>query len=238
MARSLRHALRWFADRLFPPHCQACGDPGANGLELCAPCTRSLPWHHDACPLCAAPLADDAGDLCFQCEECPPALDACWASLLYEDPIAGLLLRHKFHQDLAAGRLCAQLMQLNPPPWDVPVIAVIPLHRRRLCQRGYNQAAELARPMRLPQWHGLRRIRATAPQSERDADARRHNLEGAFAVEGPVPPSVVLLDDVMTTGSTLHMAAQALRSAGCGDVRAWVCARVPQRRPDRVTGSR
>ncbi|WP_081044652.1 ComF family protein, partial [Xanthomonas translucens] len=70
-------------------------------------------------------------------------------------------------------------------------------------------------------------VRATAPQSELDAQARRRNLRHAFAVQAPLPAHVALIDDVMTTGATLHAAARALRRAGVARVDAWVVARVP-----------
>jgi len=212
---------------LLPPVCQICADPGQDDSELCGACRLMLPWHHEACVLCAAPLPEDAVEVCFHCEEAPPALQACWASLRYEPPISGLLVRHKFHQDLAAGRLLSQLMLVSPPPWALAPLVPIPLHPSRLRKRGYNQAKELARLLQAPLWEGLKRERATAPQSERNAQERRNNLDDAFSVQGNVPEAVVLIDDVMTTGSTLHAAAEALAKAGCADIRAWVCARVP-----------
>ena len=214
-------------DSLLPPVCQICGEPGDHDRELCGDCSLALPWHTDGCSRCAAPLPEDARDLCFDCEEAPPLLDGCWASLRYEDPVSGLLLRYKFHSDLAAGRLMAQLMALSPPPWPQAPLVAVPLHCSRLRRRGYDQAAELVRLIGGARWSGLRRMRPTSPQSERSAEARRHNLDGAFAVVGDVPPAVVLVDDVMTTGSTLHACAQVLKEAGCAEVRAWVCARVP-----------
>lgn len=212
---------------LLPPACQVCGEPGSHDRELCGACCLSLPWHEGGCARCAEPLPEEAGDICFRCEESPPLLEACWASLRYDDPVSGMLLRYKFHQDLAAGRLLAQLMALAPPPWPLAPLVAVPLHPTRLRRRGYDQAAELVRLIGSPRWQGLQRIRATLPQSERNADARRHNLDGAFAVQGRVPDAVVLVDDVMTTGSTLHACAEALHRAGCKDIRAWVCARVP-----------
>jgi len=227
MLATLRNAAHWLLNELLPPTCQVCGEPGDHDRELCAACCLALPWHTDACARCAAPLPEEASDICFRCEEDPPPLAACWASFRYDDPIAPLLRRYKFHQDLAAGRLLAQLMSLSPPPWPMAPLVAVPLHASRLRRRGYDQAGELAHLIDAPRWQGLRRVRATAPQSERSAEARRHNLDGAFAVRGTLPDAVVLMDDVMTTGSTLQACAHALQRAGCKDIRAWVCARVP-----------
>ena len=105
------------------------------------------------------------------------------------------------------------------------------LHVSRLRLRGYDQTLELARPLArrlgLPLVTGLRRVRATAAQSELDAATRRRNLRNAFVAAGSLPAHVALVDDVMTTGATLQAAARALRRAGVERVDAWVCARVP-----------
>ncbi|SDZ00483.1 comF family protein [Lysobacter sp. yr284] len=115
---------------------------------------------------------------------------------------------------------------------DTPTLVPIPLHRARLRERGYDQSLELARPLsrRLGlalSASGLHRVRATAPQSRLDAARRRRNLRDAFAWTGNAAPPThaILIDDVMTTGATLHAAARALRRAGAQRVDAWVCAR-------------
>ncbi len=176
-------------------------------------------------------VADDE-QLCGACRQRSSPLNTVRAAFIYAAPVDGLLRRFKFHQDLAAGRLLATLMQARLADGERPAVLVpVPLHASRLRQRGYDQALELARPLsralEVPLWQGLQRIRATAPQSELDARARRRNLRSAFAVLAPVPPQVLLVDDVMTTGATLHAAATALRRAGVARVDAWVCARVP-----------
>ncbi|WP_331487844.1 ComF family protein [Luteimonas endophytica] len=175
------------------------------------------------------------GPLCGACLARPPPLAEAHAAFVYGFPLDRLLPRFKFHQDLAAGRLLAGWMAdaLAAAPRPDALLA-LPLHRARLRSRGYDQALELARPLArafaLPLLHGaLRRQRATAPQSRLDAAARRRNLRGAFVVPpgAPLPAHVALVDDVMTTGATLHAAANALRRAGVARVDAWVCARVP-----------
>jgi ComF family protein len=230
----LRFWLRNDASRLlWPARCLVCGEAGEDARDLCRTCAACLPWHRGACLRCAMPLATPG--TCGACLRRPPPLATVHAACVYAFPLDRLLPRFKFHQDLAAGRLLAQLMAeacgaLPRPDALVP----IPLHRARLRSRGYNQALELARPLAcalsLPVCDAfLVRIRATGPQSELDAAARHRNLRGAFAVRGntAVPAHVVLVDDVMTTGATLHAAARTLLRAGVQRVDAWVCARVP-----------
>jgi len=219
--------LHW---RLLPARCLVCGEPGQPGRDLCAACEAQLPDAGPACARCALPLA--AADA--RCE-CPrTALDAVQSAFLYRWPVDDLLRRLKFHQDLAAGRLLADLMIQRLAALPGPagsVLVPIPLHPRRLRQRGHDQAAELARPLGralgLPCRRVLRRRIATAPQSELDAAARRRNLRNAFECVAPAPEHVVLVDDVMTTGATLRAAATALRRAGARHIEARVCARVP-----------
>lgn len=230
--------LRNDASRLlWPTRCLACGEGSDEAIDLCSTCMDQLPWLGPACPRCALPLPAPLppGLCCGACLATPPPLQRVHAACRYAAPLDRLLPRFKFHHDLAAGRLLAQLMTERCTALARPAALVpVPLHRARLRQRGYDQALELARPLAralgVPLRPGLlRRIRATAPQSELDAAARGRNLRRAFAAvmpEGP-PEHVVLVDDVMTTGATLHAAARALQRAGVRRVDAWVCARAP-----------
>ena len=212
---------------LLPLRCLVCGDPGHDDLDLCRTCLADLPWAGRACLRCALPLPDNALIVCGSCREEAPPQAATHASLLYLPPVDQLLVRYKFHQDLAAGRLLAQLMQRSPQHrWCQPLMTV-PKHRRRQRKSGYNQAAELCRLLPMPVWQGLYRRRHTAPQSERTAEQRRENLFDAFDVRGPVPPRLTVVDDVMTTGSTVMEVAETLRWVGVDEVRVWVCARAP-----------
>ncbi|WP_425493493.1 ComF family protein [Marilutibacter chinensis] len=239
--------------RVWPSSCLVCGGaceqprrgPGGSGPEpvldgLCAPCARALPWNRRACERCALPLPDgETGSNCGRCLRRPPPLDACHAAFVYGFPLDRLLPRAKFHDDLAAGHRLGGWMAAALAPALVTggrpdAVVPVPLHRDRLRRRGYDQALELARPLAgrlgLPLHDGLlRRVRATRPQSRLDAAGRRRNLRAAFAVEAAaiLPAHVALVDDVMTTGATLHAAALALRRAGVARVDAWVCARVP-----------
>jgi ComF family protein len=241
--RRVRHWLRVDAARLlWPSRCLACEAPGLDGLDLCAACVAALPWNRCACPGCALPLPErgTCGD-CLRRDAAlarrgrVSALSVVHAAFVYSAPLDRLLPRFKFHRDLAAGALLSQLMAEVIAPFPRPdAVIPVPLHHARLRRRGYDQALELARPLArslaLPLRDDLlQRVRITAPQSELSAPARRRNLEGAFTVNPgrPLPAHVALVDDVMTTGATLHAAAEALKRAGVERVEAWVCARVP-----------
>lgn len=202
-----------------------------SGRDLCVACHASLPWQTVACHRCALPLR--TAGICAVCLQHPPPLDAVHAAFGYAFPLDRLLPRLKFHRDFACGRVLTQCLidrfARQPRP---QVLIPIPLHRRRLRQRGYDQAWELARPLArelgIPLLGNvLQRSKATRAQSRLDATARLHNLCGAFQVKADaLPAHVVLFDDVMTTGATLHAAADALRQAGVARIEAWVCARV------------
>ncbi|MEN1928735.1 ComF family protein [Luteimonas sp. MJ250] len=241
---------------LWAPRCLVCGEPARSRLDLCPACEAGLPWMPPACLSCAMPLPQPAPGanaaaagapgpprpsrvhqprLCSACQHGPPPLSEVHAAFLYGFPLDRLLPRLKFHRDLAAGRLLAHAMAACFAGLARPdVLVPVPLHRARMRQRGYNQALELAHPLgrtlELPVHAGLLlRIRNTSAQSRLDADARVGNLRDAFVVagRGAPPPHVVLVDDVMTTGATLHAAADALFDAGVDRVDAWICARAP-----------
>ena len=228
---------RWLPCPPWRPRCLGCGEPGLATHDLCPACRARLPWNRSACPSCALPLAvaGATGSPCPRCRRQPPPLRFALCPFLYAAPLDRWLPRFKFHRDFAAGRLLSQLMLEACASAPRPLALVpIPLYRARLRQRGYDQALELAKPLArglaLPLRHDLLlRRRATAPQSELHAGDRQRNLRGAFAArQAPnVPAHVALVDDVMTTGATLHAAADALHRAGVARVDAWVCARVP-----------
>ena len=238
LRRRLGFWLRNDASRLlWPTRCLVCGETGGEAWDRGPACAAALPWQRRACRSCALPLPEAESDaaVCGSCLASPPPLDAVHAACLYAPPLDRLLPRFKFHEDLAAGRLLAQLMTDAFAPLARPdALVPIPLHVARLRRRGYDQALELAKPLaralRIPlRGDLLRRVRATAAQSERAAAARQRNGRGAFAVMpgAVIPRHVALVDDVMTTGATLHAAARALRRAGVERVDACLRARVP-----------
>ncbi len=218
---------------LLPPRCVLCQAPGRLG-DLCADCAREWPRNDSYCAHCAIPLAEPV-TLCGECLRQAPPWDRAWAPFRYAWPLDRLVTRFKFHGDLAAGRVLAEAWLREPRPLDLPQrLLPVPLHRSRLRRRGYNQALELARPLSralgielVPR--GLRRMRATPPQSKLDGKARRANVRGAFRLQPglDLPEHVAIVDDVMTTGSTLAECARLLKRAGVQRVEVWALARAP-----------
>lgn len=171
---------------------------------------------------------------CGRCARHPPAYDAAYAAFLYAWPVDRLLQEFKFRGRLATGRVLAfalaDYLELKAVPCP-DLLVPVPLHRRRLAERGFNQAGELA--------HGLcvrlgvrvapgllRRVRRTPPQSGLGSAARRRNLRRAFESCGSAAGlHVALVDDVVTTGSTVEAASRVLRNAGAARVSVYAVAR-------------
>lgn len=228
---AIRRPARGLLWRLLPPTCLLCGDRGRPGLDLCAGCHADLPVPDAACERCARRLPRTG--ICGACQRSPPPFDAAQAGFEYAPPVDWLVHRFKFGGRLECGRVLSECLArelvyrgAGYPDALVPV----PLHRRRLRQRGFDQAMEIARLLSARLGvpladNRLARCRATEPQSTLEARQRRGNLRGAFRVSGMVPENVALVDDVLTTGSTAAECARVLKRAGCRRVSVWVLAR-------------
>ncbi len=217
-----------------PPVCLFCGRAGQPGLDCCAGCQADLPRPPGSCRRCAISLPGNTL-LCGQCSRNPPAYDQAVAAFDYLPPLDGLIQRFKFSRDLAAGRVLARLMAAELAWRRTPrpdLVIPVPLHARRRFRRGYNQSALLARDLcrhfaGLPWVEALARTRPTAAQSDLPAEARQGNVRRAFACRN-LPPGTghaALLDDVMTTGSTVAECARELKRSGVRRVDVWVLAR-------------
>jgi len=223
-------------DWLLPRLCPACNDWTGPGRILCPGCETSLPRLGNACPRCATPYEHDRirGD-CGACLRHPPAFMRTLALFHYAPPADHFIRALKFHRQLGLARLLGiQLAErLRTWPSRPDLILPIPLHATRLRSRGFNQALEIARPaaraLRVPLGvHSLRRLRATAPQSDLPFESRRRNVKGAFGVRpdaGVRGLRIALVDDVMTTGNTADAAARTLLAAGAEAIEVWVIAR-------------
>lgn len=198
---------------------------------VCAACQDDLPWHvQPQCPRCASP--SPGGATCGACLKRAPAFDRTVAALAYAFPADRLVPRLKYGGQLAAAPLlgaCLAEAAVDAPRPDR--LVAMPLHPARLRQRGFNPATELARivaeQLGVPLDAGCcRRVRDTPPQVALKYDARRRNVRGAFACSGDVAGlHLALVDDVMTTGTSLDELAATFKRAGAREVSCWVAAR-------------
>jgi ComF family protein len=224
---------RIIQDWFYPPTCLLCGDPGAAGIDLCPACIRSLPYNKVACPRCALAIESEHPYPCGQCQKKPPAFDAAFAPFHYREPIRHLVHALKFGARYPSARVLGTLLAEGlRERKDLPsAIIPVPLHPHRYRERGFNQAAEIAETVSdllkiPPDLKTCRRIRHTAAQAELSAKERRKNLRHAFATEKPIRHRhVAILDDVVTTGTTVNEMAKALRRAGAERIEVWACAR-------------
>ncbi len=228
----LINAQAWW----LPPRCQLCGARGDDGQDICRPCRLELPWRGPGCWRCGEVLTEEG--CCGRCQHDPPAFEQSYAVFDYAEPVGHLIHELKFNARLHVARLLGELMaqDLAARVVELPDLLIpVPLHARRIRQRGFNQSVELgrfvARGLGVAMLRdGCRRLRATAPQVGKSAQARRRNLVAAFDVSADVAGQrVALLDDVMTTGSTADLLAQTLKRAGARHVQVWVCARAARR---------
>lgn len=221
--------VRQLVAALFGGRCYLCRGATDGGQLLCAPCLGDLPrLNGPRCPRCALP--SPAGAMCGACLTRPPRYDATAAALEYRFPADVLVQGLKYRAELALAPVLAALLgAVLPSDEQVDIALPVPLSTKRLRERGYNQAMEIAR--RLPGRHRLapalcERVRETPAQSALPWAERMRNLRGAFRCERALDGlTVAVVDDVMTTGATLDAVADALKRAGAARVLNWVVAR-------------
>ncbi len=229
---------------IYPPQCAACGEPTGAAQGLCGSCWAKTPFISGlTCAKCGIPLdGEEDGDVhCDGCLHAPPAWDRGAAAVLYDGTgrRVALALKHGDRLDLAKPLARWMARAGRDLIAEAEVVAPVPLHWSRLVRRQFNQAAELARQRAIsgkavlvPDL--LVRTRATRLQDGMDREERFDNQRDAFAVrERRVPAvrdrTVLLVDDVLTSGATLSGCAEALRQAGARNVNVLVLARVARR---------
>ncbi|MGV8919835.1 MAG: ComF family protein [Pseudomonas sp.] len=221
--------------------CLLCDEMTDTSFPICTGCEADLPWLGDHCERCALPMPM-AGLTCGQCLRRSPAFSEVVVPWRYDFPVDALVTRFKHSGKWPLGRLLAQLLGqslqqhfedgLQRPDYLLPV----PLARKRLRQRGYNQSEMLARwlaeQLALPMDPRLLlRVLETPAQQGLDAKGRQRNLRKAFALaEGAqvVGKHFALVDDVLTTGATANALAQLLKKAGARRVDVYCLARTPK----------
>jgi len=185
---------------------------------------------------CAQILYSGHELICGDCLNHPPPYTRVFALYSYEPPLPSLIAGLKFEAEFSHASLFSTMMthaiqsrwypEQNLPDCIIPM----PLHPFRLRERGYNQAAEIAKPvarsLKIPLNHGLIRIKPTLPQSSLTASERRKNTSRAFSsLQSYEGMHIALVDDVMTTGSTVRSAAAVIKTHGASRIDVWCCAR-------------
>jgi ComF family protein len=214
---SSRSLARLLAATLFPPDCCLCGFPGASlDLDLCGACHEELPWDHGT--------------------------TSALTCLRYEHPVDEMIRRLKYRGDSSMARVLGVLLAevVRQRVAELPRLLVpVPLHPARLGERGFNQAVAIARYagrlLELPvSGAAVRRVRDTPSQTALGVIERMQNVRGAFVVSGEVAARqlaaaahVAIVDDVMTTGSTVGELRRTLLEAGVSQVDVWTVARAP-----------
>jgi ComF family protein len=218
----MRGAQNWLGQ-----DCQLCGAESRSEM-VCASCAAELPALPEHCPQCASP--SPGGLICGDCLSHPPHFDRTLALWRYEFPCDRLVHSLKYHARLAlAGFFARGFASRRLPHFDL--VVPMPLHPRRLVERGFNQALEIAREIarhvRAPlEPRAARRVKDTAPQTGLPYDRRARNVRGAFACDQDLSGrTVAVVDDVMTTGATLNELARVLKRAGAARIENWVVGR-------------
>jgi ComF family protein len=223
----------------FPSHCASCGAPIPSGEDFCPPCSEAIEWiRPPRCETCSQPFDGLMGD--FDCPNC------CHAAFHFECAVSvvrsrrvvrELIHRLKYGREIWLARVLGSILRegLKDPRLDgyePDAIVPVPLHPRRLREREFNQAAVLAGHLSaaagLPVQDSLVRHRYTGTQTALDREGRRQNLRNAFSLRKNavvLDKNLLLVDDVLTTGSTLDACAAVLLEQGAKSIRALTVAR-------------
>jgi ComF family protein len=241
MDATIANRLDYLLDWLYPPRCRGCGRRihGRDAECFCAACWQDIRLiAHPLCAICGRPFPDASGEdhACGGCLSRPPAFAqarawACYPRQEAEDhPLRQAIQKFKYGRKVSLGkplgRVLAQGCRHLLEQWKVDVIVPVPLHPKRLRWRGFNQSVLLARQVSAV-FHVpvdpflLKRNIETPPQTQLSEEERRRNVRGAFVVNAEKSVedrSVLLLDDVYTSGATVNECSRCLKRAGAKEV--------------------
>lgn len=235
------HFIQQLNHWLWPNYCVICRNLISRHIPLCTQCEKELPWNLNACTCCGNPFAHSevTTTLCGQCLSTPPAYQTTIAPLIYRDGVTKLIIHLKFYHRLQyahlLGHLFANFIRKNMTPHILPEkIIPIPLHKKRIQKRGFNQSLEIAkvvaRDLQIPlDYHICCRKKNTQPQTSLAAKERHANIKNAFTLikQSAKVHHVAIFDDVVTTGHTVNELSKVLVQGGIKRVDVWCCARAP-----------
>jgi len=223
-------------DFALPARCGGCGTIVDNIDSFCTDCWKRIEWlSTGGCTVCGLPLQSTDAETCAACLARPPRLARMRAAVAYGEISRAIAIRLKYGRKVALARTMARYMApLVADTEEDRILVPVPLHRGRLWKRGFNQSAivarELSRRLRTPlELDALKRVKSTPPLKGLNMLQRRRTVSGAFRVNPKVNihgKAVILVDDVLTTGSTAEACARALHRAGVARVELVSWARV------------
>lgn len=227
-------------------HCLLCHNYCSPLKDLCQPCYRNLPWNQQCCSRCSEPRSPkvslDEDGICQRCYQFEPYFDQCIAPFRYEFPLDQLLLRGKSGNSPEHLRPLTRWLaeQLKHSAFRRPDLLVpVPLHPSKQRHRGYNQAGviahQLGRKLSIPVSHQLiHKTKELAQQKSLSKSEREQNLRRSFRIDQHAlthlkKPAhhIALIDDIVTTGSTVNQLAKQLSTCGIEHIDVWAIARTP-----------
>jgi ComF family protein len=235
IADAVRTAMRWTLDFALPPRCAGCGVIVEEIHGFCPDCWTKIEFLGDSgCTICGLPLQATEAGICAPCLARPPRIARTRSAVAYGELSRSLAIRLKYGRKVAIARTMARYMAPLVGTADQPLLVPVPLHRSRLWHRGFNQSALVARELSRRLGIAadpivLRRTRRTPPLKGMSPLQRRKTVSGAFRVadkQSVAGRTIILVDDVLTTGSTAEACARALKRAGAARVELVSWARV------------
>ncbi len=222
--------LGWIINQLFPQQCIIC-QQSSEGPIFCCACLAGLPRMQTACGSCALPVTTTRS-LCGRCQKKPPPVDLAKTLFYYQPPITQAIFQLKFSGKIRFAKFFGSLLTkaISKENLQADFLVPVPLHKKRLRERGFNQAIELAKPiskaLNIPICRQIKRITNTPTQIKLNAKQRQKNIRNAFSTKQSFKNKrLIIIDDVVTTTATTHELAKLLKKNGAKMVAVFSVAR-------------